>query len=368
MTNNNDDSFEFTLPSKMPCSPGPKRFHKSTSETKTYTATRTQKSLLSIPIQWLCLESRIPFTIYARPSINKMPAIIDYNRIYTHRYKSKLVKAGIDKCYIKKESVPELLYYVDNNIETILSNKDIHPKDKTNLFYHTALRRTKRAFEKPGRESFLRIREIIAIMLENILKNKETMNPLLALMQHNHRSLCKPPIYTFTHSLNVGILATFFVKKLLNGIDRNNLEMIGLGFLLHDIGMLKVPGQIINKKASLNKSDSAVIKQHPKWGYDVMNRVGNIPPEVAYIIMEHHERLDGKGYPFQLKGESIHLLARMCAIMDTFDALISERIHKRAVSIVEALKIIQERVPYKYDRDLFSSLIILLLDTGLIRA
>lgn len=365
MTNNGGNSFEFTLPSKMPCSPGPKRFHKSTSETKT--TARTHESLLSIPIQWLCLKSRIPFTIYAGPTIDKMSTIIDYNRIYTHRYKSKLVKAGIDKCCIKKESIPELLYYVDNNIETILSNKDISPKDKTNLFYHTALRRTKRAFERPGRESFLRIREIIAIMLEDILEDKETMNPLFILMQHNHRSLCKPPIYTFTHSLNVGILATFFVKRLLNGIDRNNLEMIGLGFLLHDIGMLKVPGRIINKKASLNKGDSAVIKQHPKWGYDVMNRVGNIPSEATYIIMEHHERLNGKGYPFQLKGENIHLFARICAIMDTFDALISERIHKRAVSIVEALKTIQKRVPYEYDRDLFSALIILLLDTGLIK-
>lgn len=367
MTHNGGDGFELTLPLKVPYSPGPKRSNKTTSQTRVYNIPEDQKSLVSVPIQWLCPETRIPFTIYARPSPNKVFMILGPNRIYTHGYYSKLIKIDITKCYIKKKSIPELLYYVDNNIDTILSNKGVPSTHRANLFYHTALRRTKKAFTRPGRESFLKIREIVATMLEDILEDKETMSALFMRLKYNHHRQYKQPIYTFIHSLNVGILATYFVKKLLKGIDPDNLEMIGLGFFLHNIGMLKVPGQVTNKETSLDKNDWAIIKQHPKWGYEIMSRAGNITPEVAHIIMEHHERPNGKGYPFQLKGERIHLLAKICAIVDTFDALISERGYKKAASTVEALKTIRERTPYEYDRDLFSRLIIFLLDGGLIK-
>ncbi|MDN5279778.1 MAG: hypothetical protein PWR01_3743 [Clostridiales bacterium] len=141
--------------------------------------------------------------------------------------------------------------------------------------------------------------------------------------------------YTRGHSERVTDLSIKLAKEV--GVDRADIEKIKLGGLLHDIGKIGIPEGILNKPGRLNDEEFKVIKSHPELGVRIMGKVEFLAGVVP-IIKHHHERYDGKGYPDGLEGEKIPLLARVIAVVDTFDAMTTDRPYRKALSTEEALK------------------------------
>jgi len=198
------------------------------------------------------------------------------------------------------------------------------------------------------------------------MNSRETMKQVFSLILDNVGSTPEHPEAAVMHSLNVGILSTFFVMKVLGHLARETLEEVAFGYFFHNIGMMRLPQNVITNEGPLTDTTWSLVRQHPAWGLEILKREHDATREMAHIIMDHHERLDGRGYPRSLKGGDIHFFAKVCAIVDAFAAMISQRTYRHALTVVDALKEIRKKVPNEYDPVIFSKLVMVFLDNDLI--
>ncbi|CAM3448199.1 HD-GYP domain-containing protein [Marinicrinis lubricantis] len=141
--------------------------------------------------------------------------------------------------------------------------------------------------------------------------------------------------YTYQHSVHVGMLAYFISKWL--GYPEEEAQLIGRTGFLHDIGKSKVPAHILNKPAALTEEEFEEIKKHTNYGHDIIIQAQG-PCVEAAVALQHHERIDGSGYPNGLTGEQIHPYAKIVAVADTYSAMISKRIYKQSKDLLCVLK------------------------------
>jgi HD-GYP domain-containing protein (c-di-GMP phosphodiesterase class II) len=131
--------------------------------------------------------------------------------------------------------------------------------------------------------------------------------------------------YLYVHSVNVGLLSGLIGKW--SGYSNDEISALILTGLLHDIGKTQIPQEILNKTEKLSKKEMEVIKLHATYSFSLLSKNSSIPTDVKFGILQHHERLDGSGYPGHFKAAKIHRYARIVAIADMYDAMTSERIH-----------------------------------------
>ena len=157
--------------------------------------------------------------------------------------------------------------------------------------------------------------------------------------------------HTQGHCERVADLAGALAAKA--GLDETSLFWFRVGALLHDVGKLIVPAEVLNKAGKLTDEEWALVRQHPAAGEQMLADV-QFPWDVAPMVRSHHERWDGQGYPDGLAGENIPLPARILCVADVYDALTTERSYKRAFSQLEAIEIMRREVGRQFDPDLFS--------------
>lgn len=158
--------------------------------------------------------------------------------------------------------------------------------------------------------------------------------------------------YTFTHSVNVGILAMAMASK--HGLEEKLVREIGLGALLHDVGKLLIPKDILNKKEKLTNEEFELIKKHPEYGYEYVVKHDHISPNARDVILYHHENYNGKGYPKGFQDEDIPIGAKITSICDVYDALMTARPYKRAYSSREAILSVMKESREKFNPVLVS--------------
>ncbi len=186
------------------------------------------------------------------------------------------------------------------------------------------------------------VRNAVKDIVREVLTNEQAMMMMILLKQTDSRIA--------DHSLNVSILALGFARFL--GYSGKELEEIGIAAMLHDIGKSKVDLKILEKKQKLTKSEITQLCLHTKRGYDVLMKKRDLPPLAIDVVLNHHERLSGQGYPRGLKQERINKKVRLVSIVDAFEAMTSEQPHKKARSVVEAYKLLMEGKGTKYDEKL----------------
>ena len=158
-------------------------------------------------------------------------------------------------------------------------------------------------------------------------------------------------IHTQGHCERVADLSTALAAKA--GFDENSLFWFRIGALLHDVGKLIVPAEVLNKPGKLTDEEWALVRKHPEAGEQMLADVA-FPWDVAPMVRSHHERWDGKGYPDGLAGENIPLTARILCVADVYDALTTERSYKRAFSQLEAIEIMRREIGKQFDPQLFA--------------
>ena len=173
-------------------------------------------------------------------------------------------------------------------------------------------------------------KEVVSDLVTNCLQNPDAFVNMTRLKDFDD--------YTFTHSVNVSVLAIAIGKRL--GLNVNELNNLGLAGLLHDVGKMKVPEEILNKPGKLADEEFAIMKQHPVYGYEVMKNDRKIPPEVVKAALQHHEKSDGSGYPDGLFEQDISKYAKIIAICDVYDAITSNRCYHKGMIAADALKMI----------------------------
>ena len=153
--------------------------------------------------------------------------------------------------------------------------------------------------------------------------------------------------YTYQHSVNVAVLSLVLGISL--NLSKNELLDLCMGALLHDIGKVFVPDGIITKEGSLSPDEYKLIKEHPKNGYNYLSNQYCIKSSSKVVVLQHHERVDGLGYPAGLEGSKINKLAKIVAIADVYDALTSDRCYRRALCASDALEYIMANAGSIFD-------------------
>ena len=158
--------------------------------------------------------------------------------------------------------------------------------------------------------------------------------------------------YLFTHSVNVSILAIILGLNL--SYDNNELRNLGLGALLMDIGMVRIPTRIIYKKGKLSEDEFNKIQTHPLHGYRILAQDANFSNEIALCALEHQERCDGTGYPRKMKGDEISEYAKISAIVDAYEAMTKKRSYRQELISHKAMQNILSTGQQRFDHDILN--------------
>jgi uncharacterized domain HDIG len=142
--------------------------------------------------------------------------------------------------------------------------------------------------------------------------------------------------YTYTHCLNTSYYAMLIAKWL--KLSENDTKKVIQAGLLHDIGKTKIPMDILNKKGRLNDNEFDIIKKHTLYGYNVIKGIGDLDDSIKKVILMHHERLDGSGYPLGVRNDDINLFTKIISVSDVFDAMTSDRVYKRRTTPFEVFQ------------------------------
>lgn len=144
--------------------------------------------------------------------------------------------------------------------------------------------------------------------------------------------------YTFKHSVDVATISMIIAKRY--GLSDEEIHDIGVAGLLHDMGKAKIPNEILNKPDRLTDEEFAMMKQHTLFGYSILKDKKDLTEPILKGVLQHHEKINGKGYPQGLTEDKIHLYAKIIAVADVYDALVTERPYKKAFSQRDAVEII----------------------------
>jgi putative nucleotidyltransferase with HDIG domain len=188
-------------------------------------------------------------------------------------------------------------------------------------------------------------------LIEAISEDMGLINTMIRLGENDY--------YTFTHSVNVSLLCLGVGKTV--GLKESQLYDLALGGILHDIGKSEIHNKILNKPGALTDSEYVTMKDHVKKSIEIFKTYENIPKDAYYPLAQHHERLSGKGYPFGLNGDEIHLYGKISAIADFYDAMTTNRSYQNARKPFEALEFMsQEKFKTELDQKALRALIMVL--------
>lgn len=161
--------------------------------------------------------------------------------------------------------------------------------------------------------------------------------------------------YTAQHCINVSVLSILLSDHL--GFTKDQIKLIGLGAMLHDVGKMYTPVEILDKPGPLTPEEWEIMKRHPSDGYKIMKETGEIPEPSLQIIRYHHERISGNGYPDGLKGDQVSTAILISAIADVYDALTSDRIYHKGIPANKALNAMYRLAPTDFGKNLVEEFI-----------
>lgn len=162
--------------------------------------------------------------------------------------------------------------------------------------------------------------------------------------------------YTHTHSQNVSMYSVEIGRKL--GISQELLEKLEFSAILHDVGKIGIPDSILLKPGKLTDEEYQIIKNHTIYGAEILSQIKYVDKEILSGALEHHERLDGSGYPYGKKNGEISLFGRIIGIVDVYDALSTKRSYKEAWTKEKVFEIIKQDVEKgKFDLELYNYLV-----------
>lgn len=187
-----------------------------------------------------------------------------------------------------------------------------------------------------------KVNPMVERMVGSILRNKDALLSLVRIKQAHE--------YTYLHCLAVCALMLAFSRSL--ELEREDIHQIGVGALLHDIGKMRVPAEILNKQGPLTEDEFERVKEHVEYGCAILSEAQSIPPAAMLVAAEHHERKDGSGYPRGLRGGQISRFGRMAAIVDIYDALTSDRCYRKGIAPTEAVRKLYELGRHHLDEEL----------------
>ncbi len=217
--------------------------------------------------------------------------------------------------------------------------------------YLTAVQTYKRLFKNVQAGSPLDITKVRGFLLPLLDKALENSSEIFQI--HHYSTKAE---YLYHHAVSVAILSGFIGKKM--NLDKGDIVQVALAGCLSDIGMAKISPNILDKKTGLTFTEFEEIRRHPEYGFSMIQKTGNtmVKDTVKIAILQHHERINGTGYPRGNKGQSLHLFSKIVAVADVYHAMTSERVYRKKHSPFKVLEMIMQDDFGKFDLQVINAL------------
>jgi putative nucleotidyltransferase with HDIG domain len=243
---------------------------------------------------------------------------------------SDLLKRNLNRLYVSVTQRQEYQHFLRTNISQILADKSVDDFTKSSIVYDSAKELVKDVFADPTKCQHIKDSQaFVESTVMYVLNGRNAFHNMLRIMSFDYT--------VFTHSVNVCTFSLALAHAA--GIEMTkDLIKLATGALLHDIGKARVPESILHKSGPLDQSEWQIMHKHPQWGVELMSETDLIPQESYIPISQHHERLNGKGYPDGLGDGHIHIYGKIVAIADAFDAMTTNRAYRAAEGTFPTLK------------------------------
>ncbi len=254
--------------------------------------------------------------------------------ILTEGYIQRLRELGFQSIFVEYDLLQDVVVSEPLRIET---------RQRVQRTLHETVRRLQRG----SGVSYQEILKALEEVLDEILENPTTVFYLVQMQNCND--------LVFQHSVNVAILSLLVGKHL--SLSRLQLRKLGLGAILHDLGKVRLPEDLLLKKRQLEEEEKKLVRMHPVWSKEMIQKDPGYDFLASIIALQHHERLNGSGYPYGLSGEEIHFLSRICACADVYDALTVDRPYRKRFSYAEALEYLMGNASRLFDLQVVTTMV-----------
>ena len=315
---------------------------------------RDESRVFSVPIDLIVRGVKLPFDLYINSSKSDnshFVKIFASGESITLK-ELKTFKKKYFQLYISEDQRSDYL-------SSLVQNPDLEDEKKVEVVKDSAVKYLDKVFDTD--------REFTTELIEEAIEGcKESVEQMVSVVKGYEigdlrkliGNLSFHDFYTFDHSVNVSMYAVIIFKALKPEASDEEMTLAGLSGMLHDIGKIKMPTDLINKAGKLDEEEFNIIKSHPRFGKELIE-TQNCDCEgidfdiIKRVVFEHHENFNGTGYPNKIEGKDIHIFARIVAIADFFDAITTKRSYHDVLSTPDALAVMARTKGKKLDPHLF---------------
>lgn len=255
-------------------------------------------------------------------------------------HKDALLKMGIGGVYIREGEEDEKKEESSNNVvvspavQKVIEKNTVQDRAKVNLSESVKARVAEGIqylYNDTESAGFTSTTKNITDDLMKAINNNDALAVDISALKVSDE-------YTFKHSVDVATMAMIVAKK--HGLSESNVYEIGISGLLHDVGKSKIPNEILNKAGKLTDDEFAMMKQHSLFGYSILKEKDDLSNPIKMGVLQHHEKMNARGYPMGVGADSINIFARIISVADIYDALVTERPYKKPFSPRDAVEMI----------------------------
>lgn len=238
-----------------------------------------------------------------------------------------------------------------DQIRKTLNDVNIPQKTKNRIVYNTTSSLVNTLFESEiTQEKIQETKDSVIAMMQSVIADEITIRSLMEVSSYDY--------YTYTHCVNVAVYSVGLGKEM--GLSGSELERLGCGGILHDLGKSKIDINIVNKQGKLDEEELLAMRKHPSLGYEILKNMDEKDPIILGMVRHHHEKLNAQGYPDGLHGKDLDLYTRIVAIADIFDALTTKRSYKPALSTFDALTLMRKNMKEELDPRLLDLFVLMM--------
>lgn len=303
--------------------------------------TGTALDFFPVPIATLTPQALAGMSIYLYDEDNESHTLYrDAEYPVEDQDLQRLKNRGIDMLYVESRVRDKYREYLN---EVAFSEKAVDPSIKVGAVAEVIRSVLQDSFESADEERIVESTRALSKVTSKLVQSEDfTSKNLISVLHHDYG--------TFTHSANVAFYAGMLASEL--GYKSEDIEQIVMGGLLHDLGKLEIDEKILCKPDKLNDVEMRATRRHPLLGFIKLAHRKDITFGQLMMVYQHHERLDGRGYPLGATAPEIHPWAKLCTVVDVYEALTSNRSYRKAMSAEMALNIIKQDIGKAFDPEI----------------
>ena len=303
------------------------------------------RSFVRLPLSAIRFDLVKHVDLYCLPPNKRSPVLYRSGKFpISPRDIEELQRRGHEYLFVTSASFATVEKEMFNSLEDLVARDDVPPVDRFSLLQMAVSMELDMAFRLIRTNRMVSLSQRVAGNISKILADSDVLpRGLFNVVQHD--------FYTFTHVTNVAGFTLLLADRL--GItNEDERQAIAEGALLHDIGKRFIPTDVLCKRGSLTDKERELIETHPLRGFIDLRTNSELQFEQLLMVYQHHERVDGKGYPVRLTQAEIHPWARMLAVVDVFDAITSERPYRKPMPLIRALEFLEQRSGTHFDEEM----------------